>query len=491
MATSMNQTGTKTIKSLSDYLKDLKEVKAIKIMGCNPLVSVLSSQEFEVQLRKKLLALFESENKTKNSTFITLYMESEQEDFYQQITDKEGSVSYKNKYVDRKARIFGIEQANYKSVLTADITKQIITRYKLDDEKIPEGLLKYVDENIDVRQMNYRLSYDAVCIETLDGILVWYHPLSREIPGIDDLLYLDQANPVMKRIYDIIMSDFEFFENEGSKYTSKPNSELIEAYNKNNKRVAIFDRKAFLTLEYKRASIWGFIFNRKGELLLHKRSDTTADNRSMWDKSTGGHVDLTDASTAETAKREFIEELYLKDAEYSNYNTSNTEMVVDFGEWRRGLRQDESFVESFAPFTGKDKHVIMFRAFTEGSDTPLTIDRASVRKITKTDKDGKDIVSFKDTRFKSDVFFFITATEQIDDEEQMKKTFADIENFDGKTNGAAAGHKLITIPELVKTVLENPSDYTDDMVYFVKDYSGYLTEFSSFVKDIFERINKG
>ena len=208
----------------------------------------------------------------------------------------------------------------------------------------------------------------------------------------------------------------------------------------------------------------------------------------MWDKSTGGHVDLTDASTAETAKREFIEEVYMRDSEYSNYNDSKVEMVVDFGEWRRALRADESFVEAFSPFTGRDKHVIMFRAFVEGSKQPLTVDRDSLRQISKAKG-----VTYEPTRFRSDVFFYITAAEEMDTEEQMHKTLDEIENSNGVSRGAAAKHRLISIDDLEREVLESDSKqehvFTDDLVHIVKNYIGYLTEFSAFVKDTFERID--
>lgn len=501
---------------LLDFLESLNDVDNIKILGCNPLVKVLTSSKFEVALRKRLEEIFNGkDNNLKNGTFFTLLMESEQEDFFQQLTDVNGPVAYKTNYIDKKSRIFGIEQANYRSALVADITKQIISRYRLDGEEVDEKLIEFVKNNVCVRQLNLRLPYNAIIITSNGKKHIWFHPLSLNVPSVEDYMYVAEDDSNFSKIYNIVNQHMNFFETEkespidgdtidksdinklnmtgGKKYTSLPNSELLEAYDKNNKRVAIFDRKSFLTLEYKRASIWGFIFNRKGQLLLHKRSNETADNRGLWDKSTGGHVDLTDVSTTETAKREFIEELYMRDAEFSKYNDSKTEMVVDFGEWRRGLRSDESFIEAFAPFTDRDSHVIMFRAFTEGSSLPLTVDRASIRKISKQigkDKNGNPIYETvdRDTRFRSDVFFFITAEGEMDTEEQMKATFKNAGVDDENSKSASAGHKLVEIPDLVNDVLNNKKDYTDDLIYIVKDYSGYLTEFSAFVKDVFERI---
>ncbi len=380
--------------STDKIIRLIEESDCIKIIGCNPLVKTLTSPEFIVALRKRIEELFKSTPKQENKPFFILYMESEQEDFYQQLTDKRGAVHYKTNYIDKKVRLFGEKQANYKSTLVADISKQIITRDRVEGKEKNNDLIKFVDESIFVRQLNLRMPYNAIDIITGNDEKIWFCPLSLNVPRIDGYISLNKASQEHGTIYSEIKRYFNFLETSdddaerkgfkpgmgGKKFTSCPDSELIEAYDKNtNKRAAVFDRGAFLTLEYKRASIWGFIFNRRGELLLHKRSKKTADNREMWDKSTGGHVDLDDASTVETAKREFIEEVYMKDAEYSNYNDSKTEMVVDFGEWRRALRADESFIEAFAPFTGKDKHVIMFRAFVEGNKSALTVDRASER----------------------------------------------------------------------------------------------------------------
>lgn len=519
----MSETKQQFMSKELDIITQILEAKQVRILGANPFVETLVNPKFNINLRKRLEAIFKEEASSKG--FFKMYMESEQEDFYQQLTDKRGKTNYKMQYTDKKARLFGKEQANYTSALLTDVVNRIERHYRDEGDNVPNGLLKFVQNNIIVRQLNLRMPYFAIAIDNN----IWYSPIRINVPTLDDLIYLDESIVGCASIKSEIIKFFLFLETSdddaakngfkpdmgGEKFTSKPDAELIEAYDEiSDKRVAIFDRNAFLTLDYKRASIWGFIFNRKGQLLLHKRGDNAADNRGMWDKSTGGHVDLTDASTVETAKREFIEEVYTKDGEFSKYNTSKTEMIVDFGEWRRALRDDETFIEAFSPFTGNDKHIIMFRAFVEADKKPLTVDRDSTREITtfKKDKEGKNILDNegnkivestknKPTRFRSDVFFFITAEDEMDTEEQMKKTFMQYES----KKSVAADHKLISIAELrdkvfeyaenkddidVKAKSEKLDRYTDDMIHIVKNYWGYLTEFSSFVKDIFSRISK-
>jgi hypothetical protein len=491
---------TLSTELIIDKLETAAEIQAV---GCNPFVETLTSPKFVVALRNKLTDLFKK-NSNKDAPFFTLYIESEQEDFYQKLTDSNGTASYKGSYIDRKAKIFGVEQANYESSLIAEISNQVKQRSRIEGEPIDEGLLKFVKDNIFVKQLNLRLPYNAFLADDGTSVSIWFCPLSLNVPKLDSYIFLDSKIDGYKKITDEVTNFFKYLRTSdndskkagfkenmgGGKFISSPNSELIEAYDEiTDKRVAVFERNAFFTLEYKRASIWGFVFNRNGQLLLHQRSQTTFDNRGMWDKSVGGHVDLTDASTAETAKREFIEEVYTKDAEYSNYNDGKTEMIVDFGEWRRQLRSDESFVEAFAPFTGKDKHIIMFRAFVEGAKRALTVDRDSVRRITDK-KTGK--VTTMPTRFRSDVFFFITAEGEMDTEEQMNNTFKLSGVEDKNSKSAASAHRLVSIDELKREVFEADAkgkpEFTDDVVHIVKNYWGYLTEFSSFVKDAFERI---
>ena len=486
-----------------EIIEKISKANVVQILGCNPLVETLTDSQarFSIALRKRIEGL-STESVKRSGPFFTLYMESEQEDFFQQLTDSRGKAYYKLNYIDKKTKIFGDAQTDNRSALTTDIVNRIRRRYRDDGAEIPQELIDFIERNIYVRQLNLRMPYNAIQI---DGE-IWFYPLALDVPGIDKYIFLDaETNPEHKAIRDEISRLFKYltmsdedsgkegFKQEmgGRKFTSKPDAELIEAYDEiTNKRSAVFDRDAFLTLEYKRASIWGFIFNRRGQLLLHQRSQATKDNRGLWDKSVGGHVDLTDASTVETAKREFVEEVYMKDAEYSNYNLSKTEMVVDFGEWRRTLRADESFVEAFVPFTGKDKHVIMFRAYVEAEKTALTVDRDSIRQISfSKEADAKKVP--KPTRFRSDVFFFITAEGEMDDDGQMAKTFAGIGSNDPSAKGAAISHRLIGIDRLREEVTgAEMKMYTDDMINIVKNYWGYLTEFSSFVKDVFERIEQ-
>jgi len=482
-----------------EFLEKMKSAKHIEVLGCNPVAELFTSVEFFVHLRQFIERRF-SEDKKGKSLF-SIYAESEQEDFCQKLLDSRGSANFKLSYIEKKGLIFGEEQANYKSALVAEIINRIVRKAEDDYKSVNKQLLEFAEKNIIVKQLNLRMPFN--CIKIDDEI--WFSPLGLNVPELNHYIWLDKNDERLGMIHlevdkylDFLQTSDEDSEKKkykpqmgGAKFLSMPGDELIDAYDElTDKRVAVFSRKAFLTKEYKRGSIWGFIFNRKGEVLLHKRSSTTPDNTNLWDKSTGGHIDLTDASTTDTAKRELVEEVFIKDSEFSNYSDTKMYMVIDFGEWRKALRQNTTFIEAFRPFTGNDKHIIMFRAFVEKEKKSLTIDRPSIRKYNIAKKGESAIIEDKPTWFKSDVFFYIAAEGQFDTNEQMEKTLYDIENKDGENKGAASEHRLISIDELKKEVAAEPAKFTDDMVFMLNQYWSYLVEFSAFVKEIFDKIKK-
>ena len=238
--------------STNSFVERLKEAACIKIIGCNPFVETFTSQTFMVELRKKIVKLYDEGIKNENP-FFTLYMESEQEDFYQKLVDTRGSVYYKKTYIDKKARIFGEKQANYKSALIAEITKQLLSIARLEGESVDKELLDFVDKNIIIRQLNYRFPYYAMFISFSDNKEeTWYSPLTLNVPDINDLIFLDKSITGYKRTCEEISRMLLFLETEdfaikdsntahakglrtgmgGKKFTSLPNSELLEAYDK-------------------------------------------------------------------------------------------------------------------------------------------------------------------------------------------------------------------------------------------------------------------
>lgn len=323
-----------------------------------------------------------------------------------------------------------------------------------------------------VRQNNLRM---PMCIIIADDS-VWYTVVTNTLPNID----LYQQVPKDQPLYEMLLSfcDFCADAEKGGIYLSRPGEELIQLYDRDGYPRGIFPRPCFYTTRYKRYSIWGFVFNRKGELLLQQRSMRTKDGRGLWDKSVGGHVDLRDYSTFRTAQRELVEELFLPEAEFSKYVQAYFKDIINFGDWNPVKRAEVSFKNAFAALDANDW--ILFRV-TDEDGNALSVDRESQRRM----HDDAGNVTWKPTVFISDVFFFIAPPRYLDDENQVKKTFELAEK-----KGAAQSHRLVTIGTLRDWIDQEKQKgsereiFTDDLLFIDTQYRGLLERFSEFIRYI-------
>ena len=85
---------------------------------------------------------------------------------------------------------------------------------------------------------------------------------------------------------------------------------------------------------------WALVFDRQGNVLLHKRGMNAKDNQDMWDKSVGGHIGINDPNAIYGARREIIEELYtIEGEEQSHVSSENSlskpdpERIIFLGQW--------------------------------------------------------------------------------------------------------------------------------------------------------------
>jgi hypothetical protein len=261
-------------------------------------------------------------------------------------------------------------------------------------------------------------------------------------------------------------------------FLSSPSQELIQLYDRQGVPRGIYPRACFYTTRYQRYSIWGFVFNRNGQVLLHRRSPRTKDNRLLWDKSIGGHVDLLDKSSIVSAQRELIEELFLPEDEFTKYVRAELGDIVNYGEWYPKKRTEVQLRGAFTGLGPSDW--ILFRA-TDHTGDPLTVTRKSIRRI----HDG-DIVRRAPTIFMSDVYLFIAPKGFIDTEQQMRRLFDGVEE-----QGAAVEHRLVTVEELREWVEEcqqlgtDEETFTDDLLFVTEEYLGMLEQFASFVRFVF------
>lgn len=429
------------------------------IVGVNPLIDQLTK---DPELLYDLL-------RVENNLKITILYENETENFNQSLFfDKDNSrhkvefdklQTYRNRLIGRKGK---------KRVgLVADVL-QLFENSERDEN----------ENRIVLYQNNLRHNVNLIQVDDI----ILYCTTTIDIPSLDMYsVVTSDSNPTLYKHYSDYI-EFLLKKDAGLLYLSKVGDELIELYDMNSIPRGIYPRKAFYTDDYQRHSIWAFVYNRKGELLLHKRSERTADNRSLWDKSAGGHVDIIDSSTIMTAKRELIEELFLPEAEYTQYMSAELGDIIDFGEWNIIKRPEKHFKSSFDGLDEIDW--VVFRATERderGKYVPMTVRRKSPRKIHLL-VDGEEKVVTWFTRFISDVYLFIAPDNYIETPDEMHRLFEVAEK-----RGAATSHKLVNIEELIKDVRLFPERYTDDMVYMCSEKKWLLLQFSESLKYIFQK----
>ena len=469
---------------LLNLFKNAEEKPAQKrliIVGVNPIIQEITENPL----------MFYDILRTCGNLSITLIYENETENFNQSLFYKKGISKNKmdfDKLQTYRSRLIGGKKGRMN---TAGFVEDIL-RY-CEDEDIQKNMRK----RIKLLQNNLRQFVNIILADDV----IWYCFTTLDLPQLSMYRKITQSSD--KELYEQLNNYIEFMldENAGGKFMSKPDDELIELYDMKDMPRGIYPRKAFYTTNFQRYSVWAFIFNRKGELLLQQRSPFTADNRELWDKSAGGHVDLKDSSTIVTAKRELVEELFLPEAEFSKYMSAELGDIVDFGEWNIEKRPEKNFKNEFDGLAPADW--IVFRATTQEGE-PMTVQRKSPRIMHVKDKDkqGNNIV-LKDkdgnekkgkngrvlyqehketwfTRFISDVFLFIAPEGYIDTQKEVDALMETAEE-----KGAQCAHRLITIEELVEDVESNPEKYTDDMIYMCSEEKWLLVEFAESIKYIF------
>lgn len=456
----------------------------LTIIGVNPIVQEITNNP---QL------LFDLLNTT--SVKITMIYESETENFNQslfRVKDSKDRTLDFDRLETYRSRLLGGKKGRKN---TAGLVEDILRFCESNEKK------KSMRNRIRLLQNNLRQFVNIIWADDV----IWYCFTTLGLPDLS--MYRKITKNIDPELYKQLEKyvDFLLDENTGGKYLSKPDDELIELYDMKDIPRGIYPRKAFYTTNFQRYSIWAFIFNRKGEVLLQQRSPFTADNRGLWDKSAGGHVDLLDSSTIITAKRELVEELFLPEAEFSKYMSADLGDIVDFGEWNIEKRPEKSLRDEFDGLEPADW--VVFRA-TDSDGEPLTVKRKSPRIMyVKDEEDGKYIpliddngevlkwnngkIRYKEhietwhTRFISDVFLFIAPDGYIDTKEQINDLMGAAEKA-----GAQSNHKLMTVEALIEDVEEHPEQYTDDMSYMCSEEKRLLVEFAESIKFIFNKAEK-
>ena len=199
--------------------------------------------------------------------------------------------------------------------------------------------------------------------------------------GKDDEEYYDYKHPMFsefKEYFDAYMNS-PYCAEETSKGNRK---EVIYNYNSEHTVIGQMPRDSFYGSSNYKLVMWALVFNRDGDILLHKRSVNAKDNQGMWDKSVGGHISPNDYDTKSGASREIAEELYtVEEAEQghskaSSWTNINKDKIIYLGKWNESrypnfatslrLESDEFYSFSFeSPLT--EKPINSMRVLPDGT----------------------------------------------------------------------------------------------------------------------------
>lgn len=277
--------------------KEIQESKTIIIMG----VSILADIRLKKELAESLFNLLDNNQKR-----CTIISESDNQLFqHSLISDiaKENRVSFQELQTRRDFL--------YKTCQENEVRKNNI-KYKISSLNIPAFIIK-TDENI------------------------WFSPTLGNL-NIESYIRVTKEENIFQQL-DIYLKEFQN-NGIGERYLSKPKEEMLELFDQKHIPRGIFPRNSFYNTDHYQYVIWGFVFNREGKLLIHKRSNNAKDNQEMWDKSIGGHIDFNkERSTQDAAIRELIEELYTVEKKQQSGHafsmlSEDTSKISFLGDWR-------------------------------------------------------------------------------------------------------------------------------------------------------------
>ncbi|MCP3957992.1 MAG: NUDIX domain-containing protein [bacterium] len=217
----------------------------------------------------------------------------------------------------------------------------------------------------------------------------------------------------------------------------------------------------------RKRSVWGFIFNRQGELLLQKRSEWVQDNRNLWDKSFGGHLDAEEDPVT-MAKKELIQECFLPAAEDTDYIGEDTSLIMNLGEWIAPSGEEGAhFTDHLAKaYSHLPSHTWCLFA--------PNLDREGNRIVLESERllpggGGEPVF----VAFVTDVFFVVAPKELLDDQAQAEENLRH-----GQTGNAAKAHRLISVGSLLRELEDFGDGFTGDLHYMMNRHQDILVRFS-------------
>ncbi len=243
-------------------------------------------------------------------------------------------------------------------------------------------------KNFVIEIMHLQIPVNVIQIDDRIFVNLWLHKLNSRFEEIT-------KDHVWRNLLELYLQAY-FNPNLGRKYSSGLEEEILELYDHQRIPRGIYPRKSFYDTDYSQLVVWAFVFDRKGQLLIHRRSDNAKDNQLMWDKSVGGHVDYKlDLDTSRAVIREVIEELFSDEVkeskiDFNAWSVSDREMLF-LGDWRPDKRKKFPFLE----VKNFEREWIYFRLLDSQSVySPRTLPQGTTRRL----------------RVIADVYLFVTGT---------------------------------------------------------------------------------
>lgn len=327
----------------------------------------------------------------------------------------------------------------------------------LRDEGVDSGL---IEKNVEIEIVHLPVPISIVQVDDRVFANMWLHESKSSFEEVTQEHSWQRSLQMYVDIY--------FDPRLGRKYAADPDEEMLELFDHKRIPRGIYPRSSFYDTDYSQLVVWAFVFDRRGRLLIHRRADNAKDNQGMWDKSVGGHVDLSlDVETSRAVLRELVEELFSDEIKESQSDfmkwTVTDEDIVYLGEWRPEKRRRYPFSE----INVLEREWVFFRLQdSQYLYSPRELPDGRVRRL----------------RVISDVFLFLAGSNLTDESlgELRNSTFKLIKLADLKNamDRAMRGEIVPGFDE-TKPVPEFTPDLTNIMTGGLRDT---LEEFAQYIK---------
>ena len=208
-------------------------------------------------------------------------------------------------------------------------------RLSLESHNNQRFFIKYIYHNIPIQMVKIDNEYfacsDPLSIYNANSFTYIGNDLLSESEDINRNILFYEYNEYFRAFHNS-----QYITEETAKENRK---EVIYNYSSDHVIIGQMPRDSFYGSPNYKLVMWSLVFDRKGRILIHKRSINAKDNQGMWDKSVGGHISLYDRDTIIGASREIAEELYTVEEEEQAHTKGhgwtkvNKDKIIYLGKW--------------------------------------------------------------------------------------------------------------------------------------------------------------